>query len=50
MSQNKQVVWQAGLAGVNHLEHGPAGPAFWRFGREDRQNLWDATGNPRRDV
>jgi hypothetical protein len=27
-------------------EHGPAGPALWRFGREDRQNLWDAIGNP----
>lgn len=26
VSQNKQVVRQAGLAGVNHLEHGPAGP------------------------
>jgi hypothetical protein len=31
-------------------EHGPAGPAFWRFGRDGRQNLWDATGNPRRDA
>ncbi|MEU2288473.1 hypothetical protein ABZ614_42385 [Streptomyces sp. NPDC013178] len=31
-------------------EHGPAGPAFWRFGREGRQNLWDAIGNPRRDA
>jgi hypothetical protein len=31
-------------------EHGPAGPAFWRFGREDRQNHWDAIGNPRRDA
>jgi hypothetical protein len=31
-------------------EHGPAGPAFWRFGREGRQNLWDAVGNPRRDA
>jgi hypothetical protein len=31
-------------------EHGPAGPAFWRFGREDRQSLWDAIGNPRRDA
>ena len=31
-------------------EHGPAGPAFWRFGREDRQNLWEAIGNPRRDA
>ncbi|MGW7256772.1 hypothetical protein [Streptomyces sp. NPDC054834] len=31
-------------------EHGPAGPAFWRFGCEDRQKLWDAIGNPRRDA
>lgn len=31
-------------------EHGPAGPAFWRFGREDRQSLWEAIGNPRRDA
>lgn len=31
-------------------EHGPAGPAFRRFGRADRQNLWDAIGNPRRDA
>lgn len=31
-------------------EHGPARPAFWRFGREHRQNLWDAIGNPRRDA
>ncbi|WP_078492065.1 replication-relaxation family protein [Streptomyces yerevanensis] len=31
-------------------EHGPAGPAFRRFGREDDQNLWDAIGNPRRDA
>ncbi|MEV5283530.1 hypothetical protein [Streptomyces sp. NPDC052811] len=31
-------------------EYGPAGPAFWRFGREDRQNLWEAIGNPRRDA
>lgn len=46
MSQHKQVVWQAGSAGVNHLEHGPAGLAYWRFGREDRQNLWDVTDNP----
>ncbi|WP_405623605.1 hypothetical protein [Streptomyces sp. NBC_00076] len=28
-------------------EHGPAGPAFQRFGRERYQNLWDAIGNPR---
>lgn len=31
-------------------EHGPAGPAFWRFGREYRQPLLDAIGNPRRDA
>ncbi|WP_434482052.1 hypothetical protein [Streptomyces sp. NBC_01340] len=31
-------------------EHGPAGPAFWRFGREDRHNLWDAMGNPHREA
>ncbi|MGW2601215.1 replication-relaxation family protein [Streptomyces klenkii] len=31
-------------------EHGPAGPAFWRFGREGRQPLLDAIGNPRRDA
>ncbi|MFF0630245.1 replication-relaxation family protein [Streptomyces sp. NPDC004296] len=31
-------------------DHGPAGPAFWRFGRTRRQPLLDAIGNPRRDV
>ncbi|MCX4993764.1 hypothetical protein [Streptomyces sp. NBC_00568] len=31
-------------------EHSPAGPAFWRFGREHRQPLLDAVGNPRRDA
>ncbi|MFE2536688.1 hypothetical protein [Streptomyces sp. NPDC059371] len=31
-------------------EHGPAGPAFWRFGRKGRQPLLDAIGNPRRDA
>ncbi|WP_328786101.1 replication-relaxation family protein (plasmid) [Streptomyces canus] len=31
-------------------EHGPAGPAFRRFGRDGYQNLWDAIGNPRRDA
>ncbi|MEH0447683.1 MULTISPECIES: hypothetical protein [unclassified Streptomyces] len=31
-------------------EHGPTGPAFWRFGRDVDQNLWDAIGNPRRDA
>ncbi|MEU1406802.1 replication-relaxation family protein [Streptomyces sp. NPDC005728] len=31
-------------------EHGPAGPAFWRFGRTEHQPLLDAIGNPRRDA
>lgn len=31
-------------------EHGPTGPAFWRFGRKERQPLLDAIGNPRRDA
>ncbi|MFD7206281.1 hypothetical protein [Streptomyces sp. NPDC059893] len=31
-------------------EHGPAGPAFWRFGREERRPLLDAIGNSRRDA
>ncbi|MGW4995741.1 replication-relaxation family protein [Streptomyces mirabilis] len=31
-------------------EHGPAGPAFWRFGRDHREPLLDAIGNPRRDT
>ncbi|MFI8301364.1 replication-relaxation family protein [Streptomyces nigra] len=31
-------------------EHGPAGRAFRRFGRDGYQNLWDAIGNPRRDA
>ncbi|MEV0982657.1 replication-relaxation family protein [Streptomyces sp. NPDC049915] len=31
-------------------EHGPAGPAFWRFGRDHRQPLLDAIGNGRRDA
>ncbi|MCX4649228.1 replication-relaxation family protein [Streptomyces sp. NBC_01446] len=31
-------------------EHGPAGPAFWRFGRKKRQPLLDAIGNPRREA
>jgi Replication-relaxation len=31
-------------------EHGPAGPAFWRFGRPDFQPLDDAVGNPRKDA
>ncbi|MFD7409472.1 hypothetical protein ACFV7R_44220 [Streptomyces sp. NPDC059866] len=30
--------------------HGPAGPAFWRFGRDGRQCLPDAIGNPRPDT
>ncbi|MET9444128.1 replication-relaxation family protein [Streptomyces sp. NPDC006610] len=31
-------------------EHGLAGPAFWRFGRDHRQPLLDAIGNARRDA
>ncbi|MGW2050826.1 replication-relaxation family protein [Streptomyces sp. NPDC001858] len=31
-------------------EHGPAGPAFWRFGRDHREPLLEAIGNPRRDT
>ncbi|MGW7613709.1 replication-relaxation family protein, partial [Streptomyces sp. NPDC054766] len=31
-------------------EHGPTGPAFWRFGRDHREPLLDAIGNPRRDA
>ncbi|MFJ1588542.1 replication-relaxation family protein [Streptomyces sp. NPDC088197] len=31
-------------------EHGPAGPAFWRFGRPGLQPLDDAVGNPRREA
>ncbi|GAA1262392.1 hypothetical protein OHU25_03200 [Streptomyces sp. NBC_00117] len=27
-------------------EHGPAGPAFWSFGRKERQSLLDAIGTP----
>lgn len=27
-------------------EHGPAGPAFWRFGRDHREPLLDAIGTP----
>lgn len=31
-------------------EHGPAGPAFWRFGRDHHEPLLDTVGNPRRDA
>ena len=31
-------------------EHGPAGEAFWRFGRPGWQCLTDAIGNPREDA
>ncbi|MFF3558316.1 replication-relaxation family protein [Streptomyces tsukubensis] len=31
-------------------EHGPAGPAFWRYGRDRLEPLLDAIGNPRRDA
>ncbi|WLQ45124.1 replication-relaxation family protein [Streptomyces laculatispora] len=31
-------------------EHGPAGPAFWRYGRDRLEPLQDAIGNHRRDA
>ncbi|MEJ8667593.1 hypothetical protein WKI71_00595 [Streptomyces sp. MS1.AVA.1] len=31
-------------------ERGPAGPAFWRFGRDHREPLLDAIGDPRQDA
>lgn len=31
-------------------EHGPAGPAFWRYGRDRLEPLQDAIGNPRQDA
>ncbi|GAA1149156.1 replication-relaxation family protein [Streptomyces javensis] len=31
-------------------EHGPTGPAFWRFGRQGRQPLLEAISNPRQDA
>ncbi|MFJ5197762.1 replication-relaxation family protein [Streptomyces sp. NPDC088394] len=31
-------------------EHGPAGSAFWRFGRDHREPLLEAIGNSRRDA
>ncbi|MFF8618358.1 hypothetical protein [Streptomyces sp. NPDC015350] len=31
-------------------EHGPAGPAFRRFGRDRHQSLLNTVGNPRRDA
>jgi hypothetical protein len=31
-------------------EHGPAGPPFWRSGRDYRQPLQEAIGHPRRDA
>lgn len=31
-------------------EHGPAGPAFWRYGRDRLEPLHDAIGNHRRDA
>jgi hypothetical protein len=34
----------------NLREHGPAGPAFFRFGREGMQPLRQAIGNPRREA
>ncbi|WP_405996718.1 replication-relaxation family protein [Streptomyces sp. NBC_00829] len=34
----------------NLREHGPAGPAFLRFGRDGMQPLLEAIGNPRREA
>ncbi|MFI2292944.1 replication-relaxation family protein [Streptomyces niveus] len=34
----------------NLREHGPAGPAFLRFGRDHMQPLLEAVGNPRRET
>lgn len=34
----------------NLSEHGPAGPAFLRFGRKHMQPLLAASGNPRREA
>jgi hypothetical protein len=31
-------------------EHGPAGAVFLRFGRDHKQHLWEAIGNPRREA
>ncbi|MFD3875876.1 replication-relaxation family protein [Streptomyces sp. NPDC058623] len=37
--------------GLNQLrEHGPHGPVFLRFGRDHKQSLWEAVGNPRREA
>jgi hypothetical protein len=37
--------------GLNQLrEHGPAGAVFLRFGRDHKQHLWEAIGNPRREA
>ncbi|MGW3461539.1 hypothetical protein ACWDE9_18955 [Streptomyces olivaceoviridis] len=37
--------------GLNPLrEHGPAGAVFLRFGRDHKQHLWEAIGNPRREA
>ncbi|MEU3901919.1 replication-relaxation family protein [Streptomyces sp. NPDC045251] len=37
--------------GLNQLrEHGPAGDVFLRFGRDHKQHLWEAIGNPRREA
>ncbi|MFE2273335.1 replication-relaxation family protein [Streptomyces lavendulae] len=34
----------------NLTEHGPAGPVFLRFGRDHKEPLWQAIGNPRREA
>ncbi|MFJ3637602.1 replication-relaxation family protein [Streptomyces sp. NPDC090112] len=31
-------------------EYGPAGPVFLRFGRDHKEPLWQAIGNPRREA
>ncbi|WP_327378263.1 hypothetical protein OG393_32440 [Streptomyces sp. NBC_01216] len=37
--------------GLNQLcQHGPAGPVFFRFGRDHPQPLLEAIGNPRREA
>ncbi|MEV5142567.1 replication-relaxation family protein [Streptomyces syringium] len=37
--------------GLNQLrEHGPTGSVFFRFGRDHKEPLWQAIGNPRREA
>ncbi|MFF4427443.1 hypothetical protein ACFY04_43225 [Streptomyces sp. NPDC001549] len=35
---------------TNLREHGPHGPVFLRFGRDHKEPLWEAIGNPRREA